>query len=216
MIDQTCLTALGHVDAYLRETCPIVPAPVDSGAIAALTEPGHRYVVAKDGIYLEVEREWLSARFRIGAVASMLEYGAVAPQLQLKCGSVPQRLLDRFLADARAQAPLETAAWFVWNSEAASSEEAWEYWPLKERYAAHDAVSVELPMLTSGRFRVVDIHSHGHWPAGFSSKDDSDDLLTRETKLCIVFGEVNKARPSVAARLCACGQTLPLEGIHVR
>ena len=55
---------------------------------------------------------------------------------------------------------------------------------------------------------VVDIHSHGWAPAFFSSTDDADDRGAM--KISLVLGNLDRARPSSAMRLCMAGLVQPV------
>lgn len=196
---------LHHLDAIVQSITPTVMAPC-YGALQGLEECGQRYIAARDGLYLEVRRRWLHALWRVSSVRpASLPYGAVTPAIRLLCGKPPKRFLARFKEAAREAFPLETAAWITWS--ATTGHFLYRTPEMRSRTRAH--VAYERPVLEEGEYLVVDMHSHGGYPAGFSAKDDADDR--GEVKLSLVIGHCDQAQPSVAIRLSALGHFLPLE-----
>lgn len=64
------------------------------------------------------------------------------------------------------------------------------------------------PVLGDDEHLVVDLHSHGHLSAFFSTEDDRDDR--GEFKIAGVLGNCDRGQCSTAFRLCANGLFLPL------
>jgi PRTRC genetic system protein A len=69
-------------------------------------------------------------------------------------------------------------------------------------------VKTILPILAEGEHMVLDIHSHGRFPAGFSPVDDKDDR--GENKVAFVVGNLDKETVTMDSRLCLEGLFLSL------
>ncbi len=93
------------MDTYIARTTPTLPMP--HGPFEALAQPGHRFLVAREGLYLEARRRWLHAVLPLAASPVALPYGsATAVQgVQLLCNSIPDALLREFEQLARAAFP---------------------------------------------------------------------------------------------------------------
>lgn len=185
-------------DRLQAELTPVLMVP-PSGALPE--EPradAHRYLVACDGIYLEVNRPWLRAVARVARAEVPLPFGAVAPQLDVVCGPVPRELFDEFCALAQVALPAETSALIVWSA----STRQFRLLPTAV-HATAEAVQYCIPPLQRDEYLVVDIHSHARSKAFFSVTDDLDDR--HDVKLSIVIGSVDRLQISVCARMCLMG-----------
>src|SRR5512143_2580712 len=98
------------LDAALLAAMPTITVP-RYGAFEPLTAPGQRLLVAANGLFLEVRREWLHAIAECGCIDAdvQLPYGSVQPQLDLPRGALPSELIDAFVEVARARLPNECA-----------------------------------------------------------------------------------------------------------
>ena len=208
-------------DLFQQSLTPVVVVP-KFGELAALTTPGHRYLVAEDGLWLEVRRAWLWARTPLAQVwGTALPFGRLAePQalpevtegmeLDARDFTPPlqaqytfdtadlERLQTLFVHDARQALPNEFAAWGVWNEQAGRLE----YRPLVATEASPGGITFSRPRLEDHEHLAVDLHSHGTLAAFFSSTDDDDDR--GEVKLAVVVGTLDQ-EPTFAVRLCALG-----------
>ncbi len=103
-------------DAALQASCPAVMVP-RFGEMEFLTESGHRFLVAGDGIWMEARRPWLHLFLPVGPALPgvALPYGTLEPKILYAFDKIPQTLLLRFEEEARKALPLEHAAWIVWN-----------------------------------------------------------------------------------------------------
>lgn len=197
-------------DEILRRQTPAVMVP-RFGALEPIGRTGHRYLVAEDGLWLEVNRPWLHAVVPVGA-SRPAEYGRHAlPFGRVEwriwyafSGAGIRRIYESFLADAVRAAPNECAAWGVYDETTGRLE----YRPLVADRATPYSLNFHRPALPLHQHLAMDLHSHGTGAPYFSQTDDEDDR--GEVKLSIVAGTVD-AEPSWAARLCLLGLFIPGE-----
>ena len=192
-------------DRLLQDLTPVIPLPRFGKALAALNVPGHRYLVAEDGLWIEVKRAWLSMRARIAdAVDVALPFGRAADPEHNIQGTYAfsdddlARLQTLFLHDARAALPDEFAAWGVWNERTRIIE----YRPLVAIEASPGGITFSRPRLEDHEHLAVDLHSHGTMAPFFSATDDADDR--GEVKISVVAGNLD-TEPSFHTRLCLLG-----------
>lgn len=190
-------------DALLQAHTPVVIVP-RFGELAPLDKPGHRYLVAQDGLWLEVRRAWLRAQVLLGAnwqgggwhdlpfgeLDQAVEYAFGAEQLQ--------KLQALFLYDAKNALPNEFAAWGVYSERTGRVD----YRALLADRASPGGISFQRPRLEDHEHLAVDLHSHGAGLAFFSETDDEDDR--GEVKVAMVAGSLD-AETSWASRLCLLG-----------
>lgn len=189
-------------DEILQSLTPLVPVPRFEALSSDPRADGHRFLVAEDGLWVEVDLPWLCARAQIAPSAIALPFGRIAPQLYLKCGPLPKADLMRFTALAREACPNEIAAIITWHRASG----AFALKPVTlESGSAH--VDWERTPLAEGEYLVADLHSHGRHPARFSAQDDRDDF--GEIKFSVVVGRCDTEAPEVAARFCLLGLYLP-------
>jgi PRTRC genetic system protein A len=196
-------------DFTLQEHAPIVPAPA-FGEFAPLEEPGHRYIAARNGLFIEVRRPWLYVLWPItqpGAIAPALPYGEVTRRMSFLFGKLPRELMQRFLEEAKKVTPFEHAAWILWDAQAKQLV----YRDLDIQEFGQGGVRYNRPVLVDHESLAVDLHSHGDIGAFFSGTDDVDDA--GEVKLSVVLGDVKPgSKPAWALRLCALGVYITLPG----
>ncbi len=199
------------LDEIIQAQFPVHVMP-KYGSFEPLQTSGHRYLLGKDGLKLEIRRPWLHAVVALHDVPfAQLPFGDCPnDSVDLLCGPIPGEFSRRFFKQARESAPNECAAWLVWDANHAT----WEYVELKATSATPDYVDVQRPALKEGAWLVMDLHSHGHARAFFSAKDDEDDRS--EVKLAGVFGNVSDQQPSVALRACLMGAFADLGPLEVR
>lgn len=191
--------ALDPRDAILQAHTPAIMVP-RYGALPLMDKPGHRFLVAGSGLWLEVLRPWLYAKVQIAYAEMPLPFGAVEHTVQYAFGERDIRALqERFLADAFTAMPNECAAWGVYDEAAG----ALGYRPLLADAASPGGVSFHRPRLAEHEHLAVDLHSHGALEAFFSATDDEDD--EGEVKISVVAGTLDRA-PTFASRLCLLGQ----------
>lgn len=197
--------SLDRRDNILLSLCPTVMVP-KFFPLAPLHGPGHRFLVAADGLWLEIRRNWLHLVWPLCCQSEVLmPYGEVEQSIEFAFDKVPENLLRRFIIDAQNDHPLESGAWLVWNEETA----ALEYRKLRTIDGTNASLEVERPPLEPHEHLAVDLHSHGgDIPAFFSPEDDKDDR--GEVKISVVIGNVNSDAISVEMRLCVLGLLIPL------
>lgn len=199
---------MNAADSVLQRSFPTVMAP-RLEPVAPMEAFGERLLIAKNGVFLEVNQPWLSLVRRIAAysVSTAIPYGEVAESTQLICNRVPESLVGDFARMARAASPYETGAWIVWNT----TTKQFRLVPVTILSHTRSALRYEPPALKADEVRVVDCHSHGLHPAYFSTTDDTDDR--HEIKFALVIGNCGSKNPSMALRLCAKGIFEPVEQV---
>ena len=186
-------------DAILQRACPTLPVPV-YGALEPMTQPGQRILMAANGVFVQFKRDWLDAVMRIGQLAPgfPLPYGEAEERLSLEFGPMPVALIEEFLQMARDALPNETGAVVIWSS----GQKRLRLEQCVTAMALPARLNCYWPQLAHDDDVILDLHSHGHAPAGFSSIDDADDT---GFNMCGVLGNVDRDTPSAAFRLCANG-----------
>jgi PRTRC genetic system protein A len=196
-------------DAALLAHTPVVPVP-RFGRLAPLAGNGHRFLVANDGLYVEVRRPWLHLIEPLGEDLQpeiALPYGLIDPVYDLAFSEDALRAyVAGFVQVAIEALPHETAGWVAWGEYTRSLM----YVPPRRVSASAGHVTIERPRLDPSLHLAVDLHSHGTAPAFFSTTDDEDDIGD-DVKIAIVVGNVDRRTPSVRARLCILGMFRELE-----
>ena len=199
-----------EIDAFTQKNFPLIAAP-HGGQLAKPQGDGTRYIVAKDGLYWELQTPWLYTVQPAGLPLGMFgingrqtPYGELAAVVEMNVSNPPKQLWAEFLEHARAAMPNEAAALLVWNRMEGT-------WRLALRSAtAASAVRIEYvnPQLADDEIAVIDVHSHGDLPAFFSQEDNADDA--GGIKLSVVFGHIGKERPEIVSRLVCLDRFIPL------
>lgn len=186
------------------------PLPADA--------PAHRFLVARSGLWLECRRPWLHLIWPVAPLAAGMEavslpYGDLSCVVDVVFGKVPHHFLREIADHGRNHLPNEIGGWLSWKTDARTDVIAelpdcvqWSEpcfalgTPGKLVYNVPEASEHETPC--------VDIHTHGTAPAFFSEIDDADDRGA--VKIAIVIGNLDQPVPSIAARLCCLGVTIPI------
>jgi PRTRC genetic system protein A len=185
-------------DALLQAHTPAVMVP-RFGPLPIMEKPGHRYLVAASGLWLEVLRPWLTARVQVAYSEVPLPFGEVEQSVQYAFRACDlARMIDLFTVDAVAALPNECAAWAVYDERTG----ALDYRPLPADAASPGGVTFQRPPLADREHLAVDLHSHGAMKAFFSGTDDEDDA--GEVKVSVVAGTVDRDA-TFAIRLCLLG-----------
>lgn len=196
------------MDLALVRAAPVAVVPSHC-AFQPLKECGHRFLAAQDGLYLEVRRPWLHLIRRLAdQTAVRMPYGAVEQKVELAFGGIGNALpqLQAFARQAREHLPVETAASLVWHA----GTKLWDLRVPEVIGAATEArIQYRQVALAEDEHLVIDLHSHGHLPAGFSQTDDEDDYGS--VKIAGVYGNMNEgSEPTLAFRFCVLGLYLPI------
>jgi PRTRC genetic system protein A len=196
-------SGLDKRDIILQSTVKTIMVPKFT-KLEPLTVSGHRFLAASTGIWIEIYRPWVHLILPVSVQSKYtIPYGSVSKKIEFKFGNIPMHLINRFMQDARREAPFESAAWITWNSSGEFGYRALE--PIEQE---HFHIQFKRPPLPDGTHLIVDLHSHGHGHAFFSPEDDADDK--DQVKLSFVFGSFNEANITFKARICTMGDYYPL------
>lgn len=187
-------------DRILLEHAPLVAMPRYDN-FPPLDTPGHRFIAAEDGLWLELTRPWLHLTWPVAESAMALPYGPMlADEIEFAFSDEElARVVNQFIYHAKNQLPNEYAAWALWDEDA----QRLVYCPLVAMHAGPGGITFHRPTLKPHEHLAVDIHSHGTLPAFFSATDDEDD--EGAVKLAVVVGNLDQPELSFARRLCALG-----------
>lgn len=195
------------LDVALVRAAPVAVVPTYC-AFQPLTENGHRFLLARGGLYLEVRRPWLYLVHRLAEQPHVhVPYGDIATTVDFTFGRLGSALpqLQQFAQQAREHSPLETAASVVWRADTGQ-------WDLRIPEVIGEATASHIRYrqvdLAEHESLVIDLHSHGAMGAFFSDTDDADDQGA--VKIAGVYGCLETAAPTLLFRLCVLGLHLPL------
>jgi|JI6StandDraft_1071083.scaffolds.fasta_scaffold166407_2 PRTRC genetic system protein A len=195
------MLTMHKLDAILQNECPIVMVPL-YGDLEPLAMNGHRFLAAKNGLFVDVRRPWLTLRMKFADSEGFhFPYGKVKPFMRFNfAGKGLTRMLHQFIAQAKETGGVETAAWLTYAPQAKtfllSKLEYLEQGPGRVQYLRPTSSPDALP--------VVDCHSHASFPAFFSETDDQDDK-DDDLKIAFVVGSLNEEKPTIAMRLVGLG-----------
>ena len=158
-------------------------------------EPGmfYDYLVAENGLFIRAHNPLVKATVCISPV----EIRGLSPlkeSIELTHGKIPRRLYDLALSVLMAGSDREEYLAITWEDE----------YRLRMPTQERDSASVKYEKLP---YSVMDIHSHGHMDAFFSSTDDSDE---KGLRLYMVVGRLDTLLPEVELRLGVYGYLVPL------
>lgn len=196
---------MNALDATLQTVCPTIMVPRYE-ELALLHEDSHRFLMAGDGVHVEIRRPWLHTILRVMESPIPLPYGT-APSL-FKINLHRRALvsgLQHFIRQARNACPLEHAGWLTYDP----LDGAVGYVEPKIVSQGAGHIQYHRPEVTARCLPVVDMHSHGVLPAFFSRTDEIDDR-TDDAKLAFVVGNLDQPEVSVAMRFVGCGLTLDI------
>lgn len=196
------------LDQALLSATPLLPVPL-FGDLQPLETNGHRFLVGRNGLFIEVKRPWFRAIWPVsGPVKAAIPYGQITPKVEFAFGALPVELLQQFVRDAREVFPNEAAAWLIFNEHS----KRLHYRLLEHDSVTPDCIQYRTPPLLDGEHLAVDLHSHGGLGAFFSSTDDADDAGS--FKVAGVIGHVDREEPSASFRLCIGGMfvNVPFHG----
>jgi PRTRC genetic system protein A len=197
-----------QLDLAQFAAAPVAAVPRHS-EFFPLQDSGHRFLLAADGLYLEVRRPWLHVIRRLAEQKAVaMPYGHIEPRTDLAFGRLGDALglFRTFAEHARSQAPNETACALAWDAELKELL----YVSVTVQDSTPSSLRYELPALrVDGPLSYAfDLHSHGQLPAFFSDTDNRDDAGS--VKIAGVFGNLDQPVPTVAFRLCVLGLYIPI------
>lgn len=191
-----------QMDVALLAAAPVAAVP-RYAPFHPLQESGHRFLLAADGLYLEVRRPWLHYIHQLAKhTAVAIPFGEITKKCELDFGSIGSALpqMKEFAAKAKADAPIEAAASLLWNH----AEKSWRIeYPKIIGEATPGSIQYEQVVPGEDESLAIDLHSHGHLGAFFSETDNADDRGS--VKIAGVLGDLDKAQPTVAFRMCVLG-----------
>jgi PRTRC genetic system protein A len=154
-------------DRILFAQTPMLMMP-RHGELAPLPIGRRRYVAAADGIYVQARHRALDLTLRLVQVG--LPYGVLSQRVELAGGLLPCALHQRITEHALLHFPKEWAGLVHWSDAAQRYEltipDTIDASAGHIRYLSH---SIDPERL------VLDVHSHGAFPAFFSSVDNQSD-----------------------------------------
>jgi len=171
------------------------------GELPALAIGQRRYIVANDGVYVEKRSPVMHVIARI-AESPPLPFGKLNARIEMIGGTIPYELYDAFCDRAVNAAPIEAAAFILWD------EKKQEYVLLHcqgiDASAGHITYSVGD---INKEYVICDWHSHGHGHSFFSTTDDASDA--EGLYIASVFGRCDdKISITTTSRIV-------IDGIHI-
>lgn len=193
-----------EIDTVLQQHTPVVMVPMH-GEFVPLAEAGHRFLAARDGLWLEVRRPWMHLIWPLAQQRAVsMPFGALTKTVEVAFGRIPTDCLAEFLADALAAHPNEVGAVIVWNAGTGKLE----YRARETVEASRGHLRALWPRVGEDDWVVVDLHSHGDLDAFFSTTDRND--TGSEVVIAGVVGRVRSGQPQWVFSLFACGMEIPV------
>lgn len=155
-------------DHALLSVAPVVPMPL-SGEILPVERGRRRYVVARDGLYVQARTGALDITLRM-APLQLRHVGELSESIVLPGSELPRELFQEMQLHAIAAHPQEWAALVHWH-------------PSERRYVLtvpevveHSCSEITYQTTQLDRdWLVLNIHSHGDSDAYFSHQDNHSD-----------------------------------------
>lgn len=196
------------LDNALFDSAPVATVPRHA-EFAPLLDVGHRFLLAAEGLFVEIRRPWLHLVQQVAALDNSgprAPYGSIEPKIEFGFGRLGAAAphFRQFAVEAAAAMPNEHAACVIWNRRTNELT----YRPVEVISSSPTEITINRPTLADDESLAIDLHSHGAGPAHFSAQDDLDDA--GEVKIAGVIGGIGTDTPSVAFRLCALGKTITL------
>lgn len=153
-------------DRALFAATPMLMAP-RFGVLPTLRVGEHRFVAASNGIFVQASSKALAVTLKV-ARTPRLPYGELRESVELAGGSIPVALWEQMQNKAVASAPKEWAGVVVYEN------------------GAYRLIEPEVESISGAHIRyctqayddeavALDVHSHWHGEAFFSSTDDESD-----------------------------------------
>lgn len=165
---QELYATLSQADAVLLGQTPAIMMPKFS-ALPELAIGHRRYVVARDGLYVQARTEALRLTIRREAFRRPLPYGVLPESVEMAVGLIPGDLYRDLCRRAVAAFPLEWAAFVILDEGRYRIVE-----PPCLISSSVGHISYRLDGIDESKV-VLDIHSHGRFEAFFSDTDDESD-----------------------------------------
>ncbi|MFD2274621.1 PRTRC system protein A [Undibacterium arcticum] len=155
------------MDVLYQSMTPTHMVPV-RGEFEPLSEPGQRFLVAKDGLWMEVKTPWLYLCYPLAQQTAVdIPCGALEPSIDFHYGSPPVYLLQRFQHASKDANQHPISAWISWNELT-----GFRYYELQRDTAADDVAFTD-PVLGEGETVAFVLTSRG---VGSVSATDNDQI----------------------------------------
>lgn len=141
------------------------------GDLPKIVDGGQRVIVAKNGVFVESDYEWLHAIKRVGNIGISVPYGILSEKIELRFGKFPKSIFMDFYKMAKDAFPLEAFAYIYWDRNT-NDIKLVEGVVLE---ATSEKVSYSPVEVPDGLVCIGDVHSHPNSHAYYSELDDEDD-----------------------------------------
>lgn len=188
-----------QADEALQAHTQAVMVPV-FGDFEAMERPGHRFLLARDGLWLEARRRWINLLWPIAQSRKVpIPAGELQAGVKTVLDSRLWEFIETFKGMGRATHPVETGAVVIWNETTGNMSLV----PTETVRASVGGLTEKWPSLRQGEHVVMDLHSHGPFDASFSETDRKD--TGAEVVFACVVGKLDQDEPEVNLSLFACG-----------
>jgi PRTRC genetic system protein A len=199
--------ASASLDQATFNAAPVAVVPLH-GMFVPLIENKHRFLLANDGLYIEVRRPWLHLIQKIADQQNVsMPFGEITPRTDFAFGRLGVAIdyFREFAIEAIVALPNEHAKMIAWD------DAQQQLIPIKVdiENASPSSLTYRCPALPDHQSLVIDLHSHGNISAFFSETDNADDAGA--VKFSGVFGNLDQDAPTVEFRLCVLGLYLPIK-----
>jgi PRTRC genetic system protein A len=186
----------------------LIHAPV-VGGLPAIEDGGQRVVVARNGVFIQYESDWLKAVKRVGDMGASLPYGEISENIELRFKRFPKPLIAAFHEQAKKAFPNEAFAYIHWHQETNSIKLV----PAVVLEATEERIAYGHVEVMEGWQCIGDIHSHPRAKAYYSEDDNEDDK--EGVKCSFVIGLSNDMTiNSVVGRFCLFGTYTKMTEAH--
>lgn len=201
---------MNSIDTALQLNSPVIAVPAYE-ELQPLMEPGHRFLGARDGLWIEIRRPWVHVVWPIAICKEpvSIPYGSLSKKVELGFDTFPIDILNLFMTDALLQHPAEVGGVGIWNS--VSQTFRYEKCTVVASGLGH--LRQTFPSLTEDESVVFDFHSHGPIPAYFSDTDCSD--VGSDVVLAGVVGNLN-SKVEFKLSLFANGLHIPIDTANIK
>lgn len=190
---------LSVLDRAIQAQVPLEYAPIKSPYIPLQTN-GRRYVLAKDGLYLEYKTEWLHILKRVSVMEGLHQspFGEITEFCKIHNTQSLMKAVSLFAIQSKGD-EIERGAYVMFDKNTAKY--------LTTELVALDSGQSHLRYqsapLQENHLLVGDIHTHGFSDSFFSPTDNADDA--KGYKMAFVIGNLDKEKFTTKARICLGG-----------
>lgn len=189
------------LDRALAKATPVYPA-ARTGALPALSVGQHCYLLADDGLFVMGQGNGFVALIRVADLPRTSGFGPLAPGIWFEGRPVPPRLIEEAKQHAIETYPKE------WAGAITLSTDGWTMEHVGVTSASGSHVTYGRSSYRDDAL-VVDVHSHGAHPAGFSPTDNASD--EQGVHIAAVLGECQPETIRLIARVSVNGFFLDIE-----